>query len=254
MVSPGGFSRGRLRSADPTLCIALHFIDPCRSLTKGTWSSNGHEQAARWVMGEKARTPGLGWCTREGGVNMRLQLGAHSWRHGGPTPPQQKYNSELHSHLSPSILHGVARHEILFFCVEDGAAGTSRRRATGIWIARCGGKTKDGGYEYIVTLQRTNNTHEIVVFIARGRQLAFWCTKLNGRGSVKNVSSAADEDSWRTLHKVAEKSRDQLSVQSVCSVKKRKIPKAVFLADMIDRGDVRRVRLPCFSGWGPLPQ
>ena len=75
-----------------------------------------------------------------------------------------------------------------FFCVEGGAAATSRRSAFGIWIARCGGKT-------------------------------LVATKLNRLGSVKNVSSAADEDNWRTLRKVSEKSRDQLSVRSVCFVK-----------------------------------
>ena len=53
-----------------------------------------------------------------------------------------------------------------FFCVEDGAAGTSRRRASGIWIAGCGDKTNDG------TLQHTHNTDEIVVFIAHGRLVA----------------------------------------------------------------------------------
>ena len=78
-----------------------------------------------------------------------------------------------------------------FFCVEDGAAGTSRRRASGIWIAGCGDKT-------------------------------LVATKVNRLGSVKNVSSAADEDNWRTLRKVSEKSRDQLSVQSVCFVKGEK--------------------------------
>ena len=85
-----------------------------------------------------------------------------------------------------------------FFCVEGGAAATSRRRASGIWIARCGGKT-------------------------------LVATKVNRLGSVKNVSSVAGEDNWRTLRKVSEKSRDQLSVQSVCFVKGEKNSKRGFV-------------------------
>ena len=59
-----------------------------------------------------------------------------------------------------------------FFCVEDGAAATSRLRATVIWIAGCGDGTNDGGYEYTITLQHTHNTDEIVVFVAHGQYVA----------------------------------------------------------------------------------
>ena len=127
-----------------------------------------------------------------------------------------------------------------FFCVEGGAAATSRLRATVIWIAGCGDKTNDG------TLQHTQHRRDRR-FLCSWRSCGVAVTKLNGLGSVKNVSSSADEDYWRTFQKVSEKLRDQLSVQSVCFVKGAKIPNVVLWADVIYHGDVRGARLPCFQ-------
>ena len=92
-------------------------------------------------------------------------------------------------------------------------------------------------------MEGTSSSH-VAAHTQHRRDLRFHCSwppcgvvamKLNGLGSVKNVSSAADEDYWRTLQKVSEKSRDQLSVQSVCFVKGEKIPNAVLWADVIDQ-------------------
>ena len=205
MDAPCWEKHGLLRLADPRGCVASHTTRPWffwEGFSRGTASLSRSHIVHRFALHRPMQVPDQRYVvfiwpraarSRRGreGENARAAV-VHARGRGNMRPSlepaglhhRSKNRTVSYTHTSPFILHIVARHEMFFFCVEDGWSSgyveTDSNRPL-----NCQEWPQDERWRIRVhrhVAAHTHNTDEIVVFIAHGRLVALWGTKLNGRG------------------------------------------------------------------------